>query len=308
MRSTCHHIIHSIPSRRGALKCLAFGGLGTVFVLAGGVLTPVELALAAQANSSAASMGVPLFLQISDSHIGFNKEANPDVAGTLKQTIDYVNAMPVKPALTIHTGDITHLSKASEFDLAAQLMSGLKITELHTVPGEHDVTDGPGTEYFKPLRPGVGQQGLLQLRSSGRAFCRPRQRDALQAERPGRPRRRATGVARKRSQGTLVQHADRRLRAHADVDDLRAVGMGHRRCGTGDELSEALRFGHGAERPHSSDRVEGGGQHHVPHGALHRLSAADSRQRSRPRSAHGGERSAAENAWRHQHQHRASIR
>ena len=99
------------PSRRGALKCLAFGGVGTVFVLAGGILTPVELALAADAKSSATSMGVPLFLQISDSHIGFNKEANPDVAGTLKQTIDYVNAMPVKPALTIHTGDITHLSK-----------------------------------------------------------------------------------------------------------------------------------------------------------------------------------------------------
>ncbi|MGF6600173.1 hypothetical protein P3T23_004908, partial [Paraburkholderia sp. GAS448] len=135
----------SDPSRRGALKCLAFGGVGTVFVLAGGILTPVELALAATANDSSAASGVPLFLQISDSHIGFNKEANPDVAGTLRQTIDFVNAMPVKPALTIHTGDITHLSKPEEFDLAAQLMSGLNITELHTVPGEHDVTDGPGT-------------------------------------------------------------------------------------------------------------------------------------------------------------------
>ena len=92
--------------------------------------------------------GIPLFLQISDTHIGFNKEANPDVAGTLKQTIDLVNAMPVKPALTIHTGDITHLSKPEQFDAAAQLMSGLNITELHTVPGEHDVTDGMGAEYF----------------------------------------------------------------------------------------------------------------------------------------------------------------
>ncbi len=138
----------SDPSRRGALKCLAFGSVGTVFVLAGGVLAPVELALAAAAKDSPIASGVPLFLQISDTHIGFNKEANPDVAGTLKQTIEFVNAMPVKPALTIHTGDITHLSKAEEFDLAAQLMSGLNITELHTVPGEHDVTDGPGAEYF----------------------------------------------------------------------------------------------------------------------------------------------------------------
>src|SRR5215472_12863949 len=113
----------SQPSRRSALKCLAFGGVGTVFVQAGGVLTPVELALAASSTDKSAVSGVPLFLQISDSHIGFNKEANPDVAGTLKQTIDYVNAMPVKPALAIHTGDITHLSKPEEFDLAAQLLS-----------------------------------------------------------------------------------------------------------------------------------------------------------------------------------------
>jgi hypothetical protein len=88
----------SDPSRRGALKCLAFGGVGTLFVLAGGILTPVELALAASTKDSSAVSGVPLFLQISDTHIGFNKEANPDVAGTLKQTIDFVNAMPVKPS------------------------------------------------------------------------------------------------------------------------------------------------------------------------------------------------------------------
>ncbi|MFL9999059.1 3',5'-cyclic AMP phosphodiesterase CpdA [Burkholderia sp. GAS332] len=158
------------PSRRGALKCLAFGGVGTVFVLAGGILTPVELALAADAKSSSTSMGVPLFLQISDSHIGFNKEANPDVAGTLKQTIDYVNAMPVKPALTIHTGDITHLSKPSEFDLAAQLMSGLNITELHTVPGEHDVTDGPGTEYFSRFGKASDNKGYYSFDHNGVHF------------------------------------------------------------------------------------------------------------------------------------------
>ena len=147
--SSDHRSQPTQPSRRNALKCLAFGGVGTVFMLAGGVLTPVQLALAAGAEDKSAGSGVPLFLQISDSHIGFNKEANPDVAGTLKQTIDFVNAMPVKPALAIHTGDITHLSKPAEFDLAAQLLSGLNVTELHTVPGEHDVTDGPGGEYFK---------------------------------------------------------------------------------------------------------------------------------------------------------------
>jgi 3',5'-cyclic AMP phosphodiesterase CpdA len=154
-------------SRRDALKCLAFGGVGTLFTLAGGILTPVELALAANPQDS---RGVPLFLQISDSHIGFNKDANPDVAGTLRQTIDLVNAMPVKPALTIHTGDITHLSKPEEFDLAAQLLSGLNITELHTVPGEHDVTDGAGTEYFNRFGKASGNRGYYSFDHSGVHF------------------------------------------------------------------------------------------------------------------------------------------
>ena len=95
------------PSRRGALQCLAFGGASTLFTLSGGILTPIGLAQAATEKPA----GVPLFLQVSDTHIGFNKDANPDVAGTLKDTIALVNAMKSRPALTIHTGDITHLSK-----------------------------------------------------------------------------------------------------------------------------------------------------------------------------------------------------
>src|SRR6202521_1952130 len=137
-----------VTSRRRALRCLAFGGAGTLFTLAGGGLTPIDLALAVTDRKKMAAAGVPLFLQISDTHIGFNKDANPDVAGTLKETIALVNAMKTRPALTIHTGDITHLSRAAEFDLASQLMSDLKAGELHTVPGEHDITDGTGAEYF----------------------------------------------------------------------------------------------------------------------------------------------------------------
>ncbi|HLZ82787.1 MAG TPA: metallophosphoesterase [Caulobacteraceae bacterium] len=160
----------SDPSRRGALQCLAFGGAGTLFVLAGGVLAPVDLALAAAGRSPAAGAGVPLFLQISDTHIGFNKEANPDVAGTLKQTIASVNAMPTKPALAIHTGDITHLSKPAEFDLADQLLAGLNITELHTTPGEHDVTDGPGTEYFSRFGKASDNKGYYSFDHQGVHF------------------------------------------------------------------------------------------------------------------------------------------
>ncbi len=157
-------------SRRGALKCLAFGGAGTLFMLSGGVLAPIDLAMAASKKVAGFVTGTPLFLQISDTHIGFNKEANPDVAGTLKQTIDLVNAMPVKPALTIHTGDITHLSKPAEFDTAAQLLSGLNITELHTVPGEHDVTDGLGTEYFSRFGQASNNKGYYSFDHNGVHF------------------------------------------------------------------------------------------------------------------------------------------
>ncbi len=76
-------------SRRGALKCLAFGGAGTMFTLSGGIVSPISLASAA----TVPAIGKPLFLQISDTHIGFNKDANPDVAGTLKKTIALVNAL-----------------------------------------------------------------------------------------------------------------------------------------------------------------------------------------------------------------------
>lgn len=158
------------PARRRALKCLAFGGAGTLFVLAGGVLAPVDIALAAGQKHRAAATGTPLFLQISDTHIGFNKEANPDVAGTLTQTVDYVNAMPVKPALTIHTGDITHLSKPQQFDDASQLLSRLKITELHTVPGEHDVTDGTGMEYFNRFGRASANKGYYSFDHQGVHF------------------------------------------------------------------------------------------------------------------------------------------
>ncbi len=131
-------------TRRGALKCLGLG-TGTLFALSGGVLSGFDMAQAAESGSA---IGAPLFVQLSDSHIGFKKAANPDVAGTFERAIALVNALPKPPAFVLHTGDITHLSKASEFDQADQLMKQLRVTEIHTIPGEHDVTDGVGTEYF----------------------------------------------------------------------------------------------------------------------------------------------------------------
>ena len=156
--------------RRRALRCLAFGGAGTLFTLSGGLLTPLELARAATRHSESASAGVPLFVQISDTHIGFNKEANPDVAGTLRQSIALVNALPQAPALVLHTGDITHLSRPAEFDTAAELLGTLKVTELHTVPGEHDLADAAGVEYFNRYGKPSGNKGYYSFEHRGVHF------------------------------------------------------------------------------------------------------------------------------------------
>ncbi|MDB6088141.1 MAG: metallophosphoesterase [Gammaproteobacteria bacterium] len=160
----------SLNSRRSALKCMAFGGAGTLFALAGGVLTPIELAAAVADNQGAARAGKPLFVQISDTHIGFNKEANPDVNRTLMQTISLVNGMSEQPRLIIHTGDITHLSKPAEFDIAQQMFSGLRTTEMHTVPGEHDTTDATVSEYFNRFGKASRNKGYYSFDHAGVHF------------------------------------------------------------------------------------------------------------------------------------------
>ena len=161
-----------LKSRRNALKCMAYGGAGTLFALSGGVLTPMNMAMARAYDESkeGRALGKPLFVQISDTHIGFNKEANPDVAGTLTQTIDIVNGMSDAPALIIHTGDITHLSKPVEFDLAAQLLGRLRTSEIHTVPGEHDTTDATVTEYFSRFGKASDNRGYYSFDHAGVHF------------------------------------------------------------------------------------------------------------------------------------------
>ncbi|MGN6516890.1 MAG: metallophosphoesterase family protein [Rhizomicrobium sp.] len=152
-------------TRRGALKCLGVG-TGTLFTLSGGVFGAIDLADAA----TRAAIDTPLFVQISDSHIGFNKDANPDVTGTLARSIALVNGLPAQPGFIIHTGDITHLSTAEQFDTAKQILSTLRASELHAVPGEHDVTDGPGTEFFARFGRPSDNRGYYSFDSRGVHF------------------------------------------------------------------------------------------------------------------------------------------
>jgi hypothetical protein len=139
-------------SRRKVLECMTWAGTGVLWTVAGGV--PRSLGLVGEANAQGA--GALTFLQISDSHVGFDKPANPNALGTLEEAINKVKALPAKPSFMIHTGDITHLSKVSEFDDAERIISQARL-DVHYVPGEHDVLD-EGVKLYKD-RYGRGSNG-----------------------------------------------------------------------------------------------------------------------------------------------------
>ena len=134
--------------RRNFLKCMAWAGTGAICVLQGGVLK--SFALGQMDHAQARSMkGELSFVQISDSHIGFNKPANTDVIGTLQVAIAKINALPAPPAFVLHTGDLSHLSKPEEFDALEQNLKSLKTSRVFYVPGEHDVLNDNGKEYLE---------------------------------------------------------------------------------------------------------------------------------------------------------------
>ncbi|MDB5680102.1 metallophosphoesterase [Sphingomonas bacterium] len=134
-----------VAGRRDALKCMAWAGTGALWALNGGIASSaiIDSAAAAPASSPAAFT----FVQLSDSHIGFAKPANPDARATYREAIAKVRALTVKPDFIIHTGDITQLSRDDEFDDADQI---LKETGIPTffVPGEHDMVDEGGGKTF----------------------------------------------------------------------------------------------------------------------------------------------------------------
>src|SRR5580658_4696000 len=116
-------------NRRGLLECMLWAGTGALWTVAGGVPRSSLLGISqAQAQSSRSFT----FLQISDSHVGFKAPANPNALGTLEEAIAKINALPKKPSFMIHTGDISHLSTAQQFDDADRIISQAKL-DVHYV-------------------------------------------------------------------------------------------------------------------------------------------------------------------------------
>lgn len=125
-------------SRRHALECMIWAGTGVLWTVSGGIPKSLNLLDEAQAAEAVASNFT--FLQISDSHVGFDKEKDITAIDTLNEAVAKIKALPNRPNFMIHTGDITHLSKADEFDDASQIIGSVG-ADVHYVPGEHDMVD-----------------------------------------------------------------------------------------------------------------------------------------------------------------------
>jgi 3',5'-cyclic AMP phosphodiesterase CpdA len=164
-----HDSHHDGLDRRGFLECMAWAGTGMLWSISGGVLG--SSLLAARAGGAEAVPGAFSFVQISDSHIGFSREGvNTDVAGTLQEAIARINALPEAPDFILHTGDLTHLATAEQFDTLGQLLKSTKTQQIFYVPGEHDVTGDNGKLYLDRFGKGTQGQGWQSFDHRGVHF------------------------------------------------------------------------------------------------------------------------------------------
>ena len=144
-----HDILNPRLDRRGMLRrCAGWAGTAALYTVSGGIVSSMGLDAALAAGPRTGGTRPFTFLQISDTHIGFDKAANPDARGTAIRAVERIRALPVKPDLILHTGDITHLSRDEQFDDARQILSDLG-APIVFVPGEHDFLDeGQGKAYL----------------------------------------------------------------------------------------------------------------------------------------------------------------
>ena len=256
-------------SRRKILECMTWAGTGVLWTIAGGM--PRSMGIIGEA--AAAEAGGLTFLQISDSHVGFDKPANPNALGTLEEAVGKIKALRVKPSFIIHTGDITHLTKPSEFDDADRIISQTRL-DVHYVPGEHDVLDedvklyrnryGRGTKgagWYSFDANGVhfiGLVNVVDLKAGGLGNLGNEQLEWLEDDLKGR------------APSTPIV-----VFAHIPLwYGISSMGLGHRRCGARSRLSQALRLGHGTQRSHPPNHAECRGQRHLSHRHVDRLPAA----------------------------------
>ena len=155
--------------RRGFLKCMGWAGTAVLYSMSGGILTSRALG-DVLANPGAVAGAELNFVQISDTHIGFNKPANADVVATFQEAINRINALPKAPEFMLHTGDLTHLSQVDEFDTVEQMLKSSKASKVFYVPGEHDILSDNGVEYRKRFGRGTLGDGWYSFDQKGVHF------------------------------------------------------------------------------------------------------------------------------------------
>ncbi len=155
-------------ARRGFLECMSWAGTGMIWTVGGGVLSSKALGQMPE-HHMGGTAGFS-FAQISDSHIGFNKAANNDVTATLQQAIGKINGLEHTPDFLIHTGDLSHLSKPSEFDTLDQVLKSAKSGQTFFVPGEHDMLTDNGQQYRERYGKGTKGAGWFSFDHKGVHF------------------------------------------------------------------------------------------------------------------------------------------
>jgi 3',5'-cyclic AMP phosphodiesterase CpdA len=156
--------MHTNMGRRTLLGCMGLAGAGILWTVTGGV--PRRLGVGEAAGAKPDRLH---FVQISDSHIGFDKDPNHDATATFQAAIDQIRAMKSQPSFLLHTGDITHLSKPEEFDTAAQV-AGQAGLPVHFIPGEHDWGGDDGALYLERHGKGTNGQGWYAFDQEGVHF------------------------------------------------------------------------------------------------------------------------------------------
>ncbi|GGJ25884.1 metallophosphoesterase family protein [Neoroseomonas lacus] len=154
------------PTRRDTLECMLWAGTGLLWSVVGGVPRASLIGTAEAATAAAAGF---TFAQVSDSHLGFATPLYNDVAGTTAEALRALGSSTQRPSLVLHTGDVTHLSKAAEFDAAQQIFGGSGL-EMRYVPGEHDVIDDDGRAFLERFGRGAGPGGWSSFDAGGIHF------------------------------------------------------------------------------------------------------------------------------------------
>jgi 3',5'-cyclic AMP phosphodiesterase CpdA len=149
---------------------MAWAGTGMAWVVGAGVLESAPLPRIGQSADKRLATGDFVFAQISDSHIGFSKDANKDVVSTLQAAIGRIQQLPAAPDFLIHTGDLTHLSKPEEFDTLQQVLTSAKVGQVFYVPGEHDMLVDDGRSYLDRYGKGTHGHGWFSFDHKGVHF------------------------------------------------------------------------------------------------------------------------------------------